>query len=237
MQAGEACLGVWVSSTGSDLEDRRKLSMSWNKAFWQNAKLFNNPFASQTSKLKFWRRISNSIGDYYFAGMRPCKKHGCDLESFHNKILCRILKLRPSADETAELFVRRRNRTVRQCKDSSDIDVRRRWSLRIVSWVEHLFRHQETLGFKFLSVQDDLWLQTCRILANSGSELAGHTRARSGPGKPLRWSTGWLEKVGSVELEDVGCGWENPGRSQQVTRRRADVLHFEVFCNASEQVE
>ena len=70
----------------------------------------------------------------------------------------------------------------------------------MVSWVEHVFRHPESLAFQLLHVQDDEWLQTMRILVGrSGggfNMFGGETQTRTAGIAPQRWGEGWVHLVG-----------------------------------------
>ena len=108
---------------------------------------------------------------------------------------------------------------VAQLSDRYDLRVSRQWALALVRWVEHLKRHQEMPAAMLVNVQTELWLETMRALrwtvSSHPSIQALGTGTRSGPGKPLRWSERWLDKL------QQKLGTENPERNKALTKQRA----------------
>ena len=215
-------LGCAVSGVGKDAADMTSVKCSWERAFWANARYLRNSKAPLDSRLKFWRSIAFGIGDYHFPGWRPAKAAASSVEAAHNKILSRILALRPSLDDSAATFSKRRNAAIARLKASHKLCVRSRWAFKLVTWMEHLHRHKDSVAFKLLGVQDDECLRTCRYLAGSQSLDAGATGTRAGRGYPLRWGAVWIEAVG------LKCGgWENARRDKKLTASRvASLLTF-----------
>ena len=95
-------------------------------------------------------------------------------------------------------------------------------SLCLARWMELVQRHPESPACLILSVQDDLWLETMRaLLTADGSDSAlraGRTGTRSGRGRPIRWSAGWVTAVKDT------FGWANSLRDKGLTRERASVI-------------
>ena len=93
--------------------------------------------------------------------------------------------------------------------------------------LEHLHRHPDTIGYKFLNVQDELWLRTIRCLigsfGNTRSSEAGATGTRAGPGFPLRFLGSWYESLRNSEC------FLNPNRSKHASKEHASLLHDKVF--------
>ena len=177
---------------------------SWERAFWANARYLRNMKAPVDARLGMWRSIAFGIGDYYFAGWRPALKAASEIESAHNNILRRIIFVQSRQDDTAASFVLRRNSLIAHIKSRNKLCIRSRWAFRLVSWEEHLYRHQDSFAFKLLVAQDDEWLRIQRLLSGSPSVDAGTTGTRDGRGYPMRWGAGWLDAVG------MACGgWEN----------------------------
>ena len=87
----------------------------------------------------------------------------------------------------------RRNAQVAKLKHDRKLDFLDRWSLKLATWVEHLYRHQESPSFLLLQCKNDVWLRTCRFLAGSDSIEAGVTATRASPGFPWRWGEKWIE--------------------------------------------
>ena len=152
----------------------------------------------------------------------PIKANAAHMESQHNKILRRIIGVRPNADECPERYCKRRNRIVAHERERLGLGVAQEWSLALVRWVEHLGRHPDMPAAVLLSVQDDLWVQTMRALSWTPSRdaflLAGATNTRGGAGKPIRWSENWLKAL------DAALGLENAVRNKAITRQRASLV-------------
>ena len=63
------------------------------------------------------------------------------------------------------------------------------------------------------------------LLSNSdGGVSRSATGTRAGPGKPFRWSGGWVSAIRGA------LGWANPERCKAATRERAalveTILHY-----------
>ena len=99
--------------------------------------------------------------------------------------------------------MKRRTSEIAQLEESCHFDVRSRWALRLVSWVEHMFRHKSSPSFQFLDVQTDAWLRQqmreAGMSSTSGTVHGGATNTKSGPGNPLRWCHRWVEHVAFSE--------------------------------------
>ena len=166
--------------------------------------------------------MSHGLADYVLPSLRPSKKTGSQLEGFHNRFVCRILGVDKLAEEDLATFVRRRNSLVSSFKRENKIDIRARWALKLVTWVEHVFRHRERPAFSLLACQNDDWLRTQRALAgnmsgNRGLD-AGATSTRSGRGAPIRWGSHWIEFIQQLH------GWGNLSRDKQQSCLRASSL-------------
>ena len=193
---------------------------SWNRVFWKNAKSLMNRHAPILSRLKYWKTLSFAVSDFRFPGLRPCRQHGDSLEAYFNKFVRWIVHLPPRHDENAHDFCVRRNRAICKLKKEARVDVRFRWCLRVVTWMEHLFRHPDSCGFLCLEVQDSAWLRSRR-------EHMGGTGARgtrSGPGCPARFTDSWFEP-----LKRSGC-FDNLTRSQKQSKESANLLYTLVFA-------
>ena len=145
-------------------------------------------------------------------------------ESHFNKFVHRILRVRRlSHEEGADAFVIRRNAATTHLKAELKIDVKFQHALKLVTWVEHVYRHKGSPAFSVLTSQDDAWLETCRYLVGnfsaSRTAFAGATGTRIGAGFPRRWGAGWLAGV-SVEFD----GWENPRKDKAISKARASFL-------------
>ena len=225
----ENALGCVVSGTGSESSARNAIQNSWNRTFWANAKALCNPSAPQP-RLRFWRRICYGAVDHAFASLRPCKHTGAQLDKWNNKFVGRILKLHKRTDEAVNAFVIRKNAQIAREKLSAKLDVKSRWCLKCVTWVEHMKRHPTSISAQLLMCQDDTWLQQQRISAGSLSIFAGITNTRSQPGFPKRWGEGWIAFVGERE------GWENPAKDKQLSATRADLLNSYFVRQAQQRL-
>ena len=107
-------------------------------------------------------------------------------------------------------------------------EVRRRWAYKVVTWIEHLRRHPDTVGCRFSEIQNDEWLRSQRLSVGmfgiSRSLEAGETRTRSGAGYPIRSGANWLEALSK------DGGLRNPERSKSVSKANADILFQFMFA-------
>ena len=216
-------LGHCLTSTGSQSTERKRLKQSWEAAFWRNSRVLTCKCIDRTSRLKFWRTISQGIGSFRYSMWAPNKAAAKLVEGWHAKILQRIIRVQLEEGETPDRFCRRRNHIVAEERDRLGLAVRREWALSLVRWVEHLRRHLALPACVLLSVQDDLWLQICRGVAGSSNRdatlQAGATRTRTGAGKPIRWGETWIESLRSEH------GVDNEARSKRMTKKRAEFVN------------
>ena len=200
---------------------------AWNRIFWKNVRSLTNARASLSSRLRFWKVLAFGVSDFRFPGIRPCRTTGVELDAYFNKFIRRMVKLVPQPDENADTFCRRRNRTIQSVKLDNNLDVKLRLCLKITTWLEHLLRHPDSIGHKFLLIQDGLWLRTIRYLVSNTSNLAivdaGRTGTRSGPGPPIRFLDCWFEP-----LFEQGC-FVNPMRCKRTSKEYAQRLYDQVF--------
>ena len=94
----------------------------------------------------------------------------------------------------------------------------------MVSWVEHVFRHPESLAYQLLHVQDDEGLKTMRILV--GRPGSGFNMF-AGEAQTKRWGESWVDLVGREK------GWDNPARSKALTKDRARLGIDNFILSAS----
>ena len=131
--------------------------------------------------------------------MRPLKQRGRELEAFSNRLISRIIGLRPMEEESKASFCIRRNSAVAQLKRKVGFSMRFRWCQKLVSWVEHIRRHHDSLAYSFSTAQGDDWLRERRAEVGafgiSRSLDAGETKKRMGRGAPHRFFSGWLEAL------------------------------------------
>ena len=106
------------------------------------------------------------ISDHGFVGIWPAKSSLDVLESASNKLLRFILGARPLLEESQEAFCRRRNRLITSAKNACKFGIKSRFCWKVVTWVEHLWRHKSSPNYLLLSLQDDLWLRTMRALSD-----------------------------------------------------------------------
>ena len=228
----EKVLGSWVSGVGLCSDDAREVRSRLERCFWSNCKVLCNSYAAVASRIKFWRKIVFASVDHLLPGLRPSRALGDSLEKGQNKILTRIIKLHRNQSDTVEAFVINRNRAVARARDEGGVSLRERWGVRLVSWVEHVFRHPESLAFQLLHVQDDEWLQTMRILVGrSGggfNMFGGETQTRTAGIAPQRWGEGWVDLVRREK------GWENPARSRALTKARARLVIDNFILSVSQ---
>ena len=232
---GCRCLGAWVSGTGKDRSERTFLANCWSRMFWANCRVLTNRVASVSSRLRFWKSLVYGVSDHRFVGIRPCKSNLDALEASSNKLLRSIVGARPSSDDSPETFCIRRNKLISTLKEECSFGIRKRFCYKIVTWVEHLWRHKESHLYKLLYIHDDCWLRTMRVLVNPscahGFYESGATRTRSGPGAPLRWGAGWLER-----LSAGGGGWENPSKCKRSSWDKANALYAMIFDGSSSRI-
>jgi len=155
-------------------------------------------------------------------------QHGNDLEAYYNKFVHRILRIQPLDAESARAYCIRRNRLTADIKQQCNINVRFRWCVRVTTWLEHLFRHPDGVGFVLLLVQDAEWLRSkreeCRGSGVSRTIDAGEARTRAGPGAPLRFCDTWFERLKSFGY------FENPQRSREISKETANSLYSCVYA-------
>ena len=110
-----------------------------------------------------------------------------------------------------------------------------RWCQKLVSWVEHIRRHHDSLAYAFLTAQGDDWLRERRVEVGafgvSRSLDAGETRTRAGRGAPQRFFSGWLEAL------DSQCNGQctNAQRNKGLTANHANIL-YRIFFGSSERL-
>ena len=135
-------------------------------------------------------------------------------------------------NDSAAAFCARRNSEVSKRKQRAGLELRKRWALKLVTWVEHLHRHPSHPGMAMLNSQSDEWLRERRHEAghfNSARTVhAGETRTRSGAGTPNRWCSRWLETIAFSE-----DGWPNPQKNKRFSEQKANFL-FLHFIMASQ---
>ena len=188
-----------------------------------------NKLAPMRSRIRFWRSICYGLADFRFARLRPVKTLGNQLDTFNNRILSRIIALKPRSDDSAESFCVHRNHVIKQLKEECSFSMRSRWCMKVVGWVEHIRRHQGCTSFCFLISQGDDWLRERRREAGGLGRMrtleSGETRTRMGAGHPNRFATIWLEQL------DMLCGGvcENPQRQKSVTKQHAEDLYSLIF--------
>jgi len=140
------------------------------------------------------------------------------LDAKMNVFIQRVLGLRPTLDETAGSFCRRRNRAVRAAAFKHDLQSSKHWALKVTTWIEHCHRHPTCPAAQLLTCQDPLWLQTIRALCGSferyGTIDAGQTRTRASAGKPSRYLGPWYNLI------DFG----NAARDKMKSRATAKLL-------------
>ena len=134
------------------------------------------------------------------------------------KLVGFICGSRPTAEESAEVFVRRRRREVKFHIVNGRAALSDHWALKLVTWLEHLQRHQGCPASLLLQEQTPAWLETCRILSGRAlmyrSDHGGQTRTRSGRGQPIRYLGQWWEHI----------KLDNPDKDKKISRLRAQEL-------------
>ena len=209
---------------------------AWSRIFWTHARVLTNRLAPLQSRMRFWRSLLSGISDHRFVSVRPCKSSLLALETASNKLLRFIVGARPGANDTAESFSIQRNHVISAAKVECRFDVRNRLCWKLVTWIEHIWRHKDSRLFTLLQVHDELLLQTVRALAGNTSGnrsiRAGATRTRASAGMPLRWAAGWLEDVGRA------CGgWGNPNKDKRQSQQKAQFLLELVMTGSRTQHE
>ena len=143
--------------------------------------------------MRFWKRLVWSVSDYRFAMLRLVKTNIMALETECNRLTSYIVGARPTADETKESFVVRRNRELRAAKGAVGFDIKYRVCWKLATWMEHMIRHPAQPGIDVLRCQNETWL------AQRRSDLGGRgTRTRTNAGIPLRLDTGWVNFVNQI---------------------------------------
>ena len=84
--------------------------------------------------------------DHLWAGVRPQPSTFSKLEAYYNKFLHRIVHVQ-RREETLDAFVIRHNHEVSSWRMKAKIDVRFRYALRLVGFVEHMHRHKSSPQF------------------------------------------------------------------------------------------
>ena len=216
-------LGNFLTSTGESNSECSAMFSAWSRAFWSNCKVFTNRRAPPASRMKLWKRLCYSLADHRLPLISPAVKTAEAIEASCNKFAKFIAGVRRLETDDARSFVTRRNSVVASLKRDCSFDIRSRWAIRIVSWVEHMFRHQDRPSFHFLNSQTDPWLRARRREAGlsglSRTLRGGATNTRCGPGAPLRWGNIWFEYILFTET-----GWHNPTKDKSQTRLNADLL-------------
>ena len=224
--------GNFLTSTGEPNTECSALFSAWNSAFWSNCKVFTNRRAPPASRMKVWKRLCYSLADHRLPLLSPAVKTAESLEASCNKIIKFIAGVRRLDGDDAKSFVLRRNSVVSDLKHNCGFDIRSRWAIRIVSWVEHMFRHQDRPSFQFLNVQTDPWLRERRREAGlsgpSRTLRGGATNTRHGPGAPLRWGNTWFEHILFSET-----GWHNPTKMRSQTKFNAEFLRANFLLRDS----
>jgi hypothetical protein len=135
-----------------------------------------------------------------------------ELDASHNKLVKRVIGLRPTEGETQEEFCRRRNRVIAKEIGDAKAVLSVQWSFKVISWLEHLARHPDCPAARLLSEQTPLWVEACRVLSGVSNT---RTMTRAGPGRPLRFLGPWWNDL----------ALENPGKSKALTKQRAETLY------------
>ena len=213
------CLGRMISGTGEDLSERRALAASWRRLFWKNCKILCNRMAPLHSRMRFWKQLLWGVSDYRLAMLRPIKTNIAALETEANKFTAYIVGARPSATESKETFMRRKNREISSAKSEVNLDIPRRHCWKLCSWMEHIHRHPEQPCLDALLCQNAEWLQERRI------EYGGRrTQSRTHPGPPIRWDNGWIQVI----TEQIDH-WGNAEKVKAETSLKANLLYDHVY--------
>ena len=214
------CLGRMISGTGEDLSERRALAASWRRLFWKNCKILCNRMAPLHARMRFWKQLLWGVSDYRWAMLRPIKTNIAALETEANKFTAYIVGARPTASETKETFMRRKNREISAAKLEVNLDIPHWHCWKLISWMEHIHRHPEQPCLEALLCQNAEWLQARR------SDLGGRrTQSRTHAGPPIRWDSGWVQAI----TERI-AHWDNAEKTKAVTSEKANLLHEHVFA-------
>ena len=122
-----------------------------------------------------------------------------ELDANQMKVVRRMIKMARDPADSDSGFARKRNRAASQAVAKYGVIWSELWVKKTVSWVEHLWRHKESPAYALLQCQDDDWLRHARALSGRslvhGTVDSGFLGLRGGPGKPIRWGQGWLERI------------------------------------------
>ena len=162
--------------TGEDTTECRFLSNCWSRMFWAHARVLTNRIASVQSRMRFWKSLVHAVSDHRFVGIRPAKSSLDVLERASNKLLKFVLGVRPLLEESQVAFCRRRNRLISAAKDACKFGILSRFCWKVVTWVEHLWRHKSSLNYVLLLLHDDMWLRTMRALSDPSFRRLGEDR-------------------------------------------------------------
>ena len=157
--------------------------------------------------------------------LRPSPYSAGLVDSYINKLCKYIVGLHPDGGETVEEFCIRRSSAVKQKRQDVHFDIRKRWALKLTTWMEHVYRHPDDPAYALIQCQNDEWLREERreatTLHSARDEDAGLTRTRAGPGAPIRWGHQWVECVFISAM-----GWNNESRSKAASRERAEIVQI-----------
>lgn len=204
-------LGYWLSAVGDSADDRKAVARAAEAAFWRNSKLLLNTFAPVEARIRQWTKLSRGIVEYK-ACLWPVQRTAFqELDAVQLKIVRRMAKVTREATDSDATFARKRNRFAARVVSHFGVVWSELWARKVILWVEHLWRHKEHPAFSLLCCQDDEWLRHVRALSGSvssfGTVEAGSLGLRGGPGKPIRWGQGWLERISP----------ENPIKDKEIT--------------------
>ena len=201
------------------LSERRALAASWRRLFWTNCKVLCNRLAPLQARMRFWKQLLWGVSDYRLAMLRPIKTNIAALETEANKFTAYIVGARPTATESKEMFMRRKNREISKAKLEAHLDLPRRHCWKLCSWMEHIHRHPEQPCLDALLCQNSAWLQARR------HDLGGRrTQTRTHAGPPIRWDSGWVQAI----TDQIG-EWNNPEKTKAKTSEKANHLYDYVF--------
>ena len=95
-------------------------------------------------------------------------------------------------------------------------------------------RHPTSPGTLLLLSQDDAWLRERRravgMFGQSRTESRGETRTMAGAGLPIRYGHKWIEYV------DAESGWNNPHKTKQLSKNRAELIRTQFLLPISRQL-